>query len=142
MKLQRALICDVPEKEFFFPAGLLGFAACRRYQLERFQPGDGSESPFFMLRSLDQDVSFPLIHHSFLPVDYRLSLAPEVLADLNKDCADGLIVMFIVTVRDRVEETTVNLQGPLVLNPAASLGLQLIVEDYPVRHFLLTATTS
>jgi flagellar assembly factor FliW len=42
-----------------------------------------------------------------------------------------------VTVRDRVEDTTVNLQGPLVINPTTRMGLQLVIEQYPLRHPML-----
>jgi flagellar assembly factor FliW len=49
--------------------------------------------------------------------------------------------MLIVTVRERLEEITVNLQGPLVLNPSSSKGLQLVVEEYPLRHPLVAAAS-
>jgi flagellar assembly factor FliW len=40
-------------------------------------------------------------------------------------------------VRDRVEDITVNLQGPLIINSVSSMAMQLVIEDYPVRHPLL-----
>jgi flagellar assembly factor FliW len=45
----------------------------------------------------------------------------------------------IVTVRDSLEATTVNLQGPLVVNPIALRGIQMVIENYPLRHSLLSA---
>ncbi len=138
---KESFVCDFTEREFFFPAGVLGFAACRRYKLERFCPADGSESPFFILRSIDQSPEFPLIHPSSLSLDYRFHAGAEVLAALEANSTAQLVPMLIVTVRDRLEEITVNLQGPLVLNPSSSKGLQLVVEEYPLRHPLV-ATAS
>ena len=48
--------------------------------------------------------------------------------------------MLIVTVRDRVEDITVNLQGPLIINSISLRGTQLVVEEYPVRYPLLRPT--
>jgi flagellar assembly factor FliW len=134
---KESFVCDFTEREFFFPAGVLGFANCRRYRLDRFSPADGSESPFFILRSVDQSPEFPLIHPSSLSLDFQFHTSAEVLAALEASSPDPLVPMLIVTVRDRLEEITVNLQGPLVLNPSSSRGLQLVVEDYPLRHPLI-----
>jgi len=79
---QKILHCNFAEREFFFPAGVLGFANCHRYRLARFCPADGSKSPFFTLRSVDQSLEFPLIHPGSLYLDYRFHASPEVLAAL------------------------------------------------------------
>ena len=90
-----------------------------------------------MLRAVDQNLSFPLIHPSSIALDYRFPVTPELLTGLRANSADELVSLLIVTVRDRIEEITVNLQGPLIINPASSLGLQLVIEQYAVRHPLL-----
>lgn len=127
----------VQEQEFNFAEGLLGFPQCNRYKLERFRPADGTETPFFLLRCLDEDLSFPVIHPASLGIDYRLPANRDLLNALNAATGEQLMVLLIVTVRDRVEDTTVNLQGPLVLNSTSGLGLQLVVEQYPLRHPML-----
>ena len=136
-KLEDARACDLPVKEFYFPSGILGFSTCRRYRVERFQPADGSESPFLVLAALDQELCFPVIHPQSMNLDYQLPVSPELLAALGARSQDELIPLLIVTVRDQVEAITVNLQGPVVLNPYSSLGTQLVVENYPLRHPLL-----
>jgi flagellar assembly factor FliW len=137
---KESFFCDFAEREFFFPAGILGFANWRHYKLERFCPTDGSESPFLILRSIEPSLEFPLIHPSSLSLDYRFDAGPEVLAALEADSTFPLVPLLIVTVRDRLEKITVNLQGPLLLNPLSAKGLQLVVEEYPLRHPLLATT--
>jgi flagellar assembly factor FliW len=127
----------VPEQEFSFFGGLLGFPQCQRYRLERFRPADGTETPFLVLRCLDEDLSFPVIHPASLGIDYHLPGNLEVMTALGAGSLNELMILLIVTVRSRVEDTTVNLQGPLVINPATAMGLQLIVEQYPLRHPML-----
>src|SRR5574341_181659 len=70
-------------RQLFFPAGILGFPQAKRYQLAGFDPGDGSDSPFLILNSLDQELSFPLIHPDYVSKDFRISIFPELLRSLE-----------------------------------------------------------
>ena len=139
-KLQEQLFVSLlsgQAQEFFFPEGLLGFSGHRRFTLSRYQPVDGSDSPFFLLQSTENTLSFPLISPRLLVTDYQIFPTATTLVKLATDTMDDLAVLVIVTLRDRVEEITANLQGPLLLNPLARLGMQFIAEQYPVRHPLL-----
>jgi flagellar assembly factor FliW len=128
---------DLEEQQLFFPIGLLGFPESRRYRLERYRPDDGSESPFLTLKCLDQDLSFAMIYPRFLQLDYRVPVSDDMLDTLSAASAEQLSALLIVTLRERVENITVNLQGPLIINPASSLALQLVVEQYPLRYPLI-----
>jgi flagellar assembly factor FliW len=128
---------DLEEQQLFFPIGILGFPESRRYRLERYRPDDGSESPFLTLKCLDQDLSFALIYPRFLHLDYRVPVSDELLDTLSAASAEQLSALLIVTLRERIENITVNLQGPLIINPASSLALQLVVEHYPLRYPLI-----
>jgi flagellar assembly factor FliW len=128
---------DIEEQQLFFPVGILGFPESHHYRLERYRPDDGSESPFLTLKCLDQDLSFALIHPRCLDLDYRVSINDAMLDALSAASAEQLSALLIVTLRDRIEDITVNLQGPLVINPASSLGLQFVIEHYPVRYPLI-----
>jgi len=125
------------EQDLFFPSGLLGFGSCHRYKLQRFKPNDDGESPFLLLCAIDQDLSFPLIHPASIALDYQFPTNPELLAAMDAKSPDDLVPLLIVTVRDQLEDITVNLQGPVIINPGSSLALQLVIERYPVRYPLL-----
>jgi flagellar assembly factor FliW len=142
-KLVGSLLQGEPHP-FFFPEGLLGFSQVRRFTLSRYQPGDGSESPFFVLQAVDGDLSFPLVSPRLLVPDYQPAPSTETLVRLATDTMDDVVTLAIVTLRPRLQEITANLQGPLLLNPIARLGLQIIAERYAVRHPLIArpSTTS
>ena len=129
-------------QELYFPAGLLGFPEFHRYKLERFDSGAGDESPFFMLNSLDQDLSFPLIHPDSIALHYRFPVDVDLLSSLGARAQNELVPLLIVTVRERLDDITLNLQGPLIINPTTALGLQLVIEEYPLRYPLLNATSA
>ena len=126
--------------EVVFPDGLFGLATCRRFLLTKYQPEDGSASPFFLLQCQDENVALPVLDPRLLIADYQFSIAPEVLEYLRAQSVADLSILTIVTVRDRMEDMTMNLQGPLLVNVAAHLGLQMIVEHFPVRYPLFVQT--
>jgi flagellar assembly factor FliW len=124
----------LPAHEFYFAGGLLGFPTCRRYRLEPFNCGDGGASPFLILNCLDQELSFPLIHPSSIGLDYRFPVNVGLLTTLGAESEKQLTALLIVTVRDRLEDITLNLQGPLIVNRTSSLGVQLVLEEFPLRY--------
>ncbi|HTM10425.1 MAG TPA: flagellar assembly protein FliW [Verrucomicrobiae bacterium] len=128
-----------PALELFFPEGLFGFATPRYFTLNPYLPPDGSPSPFFLLQSNEDDLCFPLISPELLILEYKPEPPAELLAKLGAGSQAELAAFAIVTLRERVEEITVNLQGPILLNPRSRLGLQFVVEQYPLRCPLLTA---
>ena len=120
-----------------FPTGLLGFAHCRRFTLSRFAPADGHESPFLVLSCLDQELSFLVIQPELVAADYQVPCFPELLKSLGADTAAELLTLLIVTVRERIEDITVNLQGPLIVSTGSRVGIQLVLEEFPLRHPLV-----
>lgn len=135
--VDRLAALGLQDKELFLPAGLLGFPAYQHYKLEPFEPGDGSESPFLLLNAVGHELTFPLIHPASMGLDYRFPSSAELLAALGARVPEDLLPLLIVTLRETLEEITVNLQGPLIVNPIAALGAQLVLEDQPLRHPLL-----
>ena len=127
----------IEEQQLFFPAGILGFPASRRFRLEKFRPDDGSDSPFMTLRCLDHELSFVVIHPSSLGMDYPMPTHQAMLDTLSASSGDQLTPLLIVTVRDKIEDITVNLQGPLIINSASSLGVQHVLEQHPLRYPLV-----
>lgn len=130
------LLPGAEQREVNFPDGLLGLPHCQHFVLSAYQPVDGSTSPFFLLQCQDEDLSFPLIDPRLFLANYRFNVAPEVLTYLKASSAEEVSTLAIVTVRDRMENITMNLQGPLVMNFNAGIGLQFILEHFPVRYSL------
>lgn len=123
--------------ELRFSAGLLGFPQAQRFRLEPFSAGDASDSPFFVLNSLDEELSFVVIDPTLLVADYDIPVSLELTHLVAARSAADLLPLAIVTVRDRIDDVTVNLQGPLVVNAASRLGAQTVLEKYPLRHPLV-----
>ena len=124
------------EDIIIFPDGLLGFPDCTQFTII-----DEEQSyPFRMLQSLEQPllalvIVDPLVARS----NYHFNVTRDDLKSIKTDKTDGLLVYAIVTIAPKVEEITVNLQGPLVINPETKLGHQYVLVNagYSTREKLL-----
>lgn len=122
------------DRTLLFPSGLYGFRQARRFAV---LPVEGAGDAFHVLQSLDQPaLSFLLAAPEFFFPTYR----PEAdAADLQEvelqDPSTGIWMLLVTVPEGHAREATANLRAPLLINPFARLGKQVILrEDYPVRH--------
>ncbi|TVR58614.1 MAG: flagellar assembly protein FliW [Gemmatimonadales bacterium] len=113
---------------FSFPEGIPGFASHRSFRLE---PVGG---PLHWLRSSDDHgpdflVVEPL---AFLP-DYRVEPEAWMLASLGVSEPNDLVILAVVTLPSETGEVpTMNLQGPILVNPRRRIGRQVVLPDSPL----------
>ncbi len=130
-----------PPAAVTFPAGLPGFAHCRRFlPLE-----DPSRRPLIFLQSLESpQLCFLALPVSAVDSGYRLKINAEDLAliglekqpDVPGDAECWVIVAF-----GEGHSPFVNLLAPLVINRATGLAVQAVRDDsvYSCRHPLTPA---
>ena len=59
----------------------------------------------------------------------------EIIAPLGEMTPDNSYILVTVTVPKKVEDFSVNLKAPIVINMATNKGAQVITEDdYPVKY--------
>src|SRR5262245_44025629 len=121
-----------------FGAGLVGFPEHRHFELVRW--GD-DDSPFSLLQSLDEaGVDFVVV-----PPDVFFSYEPEIDDDLVEQLSlsepEDAIVLVIVTVGERAEESTANLLGPIVINRHSNRAVQAVLspDEFDTRTPLVGA---
>lgn len=120
------------EKIITAPDGLLGFSDCVSWTLM----DEERAAPFRMLQSLDNPaLAFVIVDPLFVYPDYQFDVTID---DVKKLCGDkqiqlntdGLETYCMVNLRkQKIVETTINLQGPLVLNPTTRLLHQFVLID-------------
>jgi len=69
--------------------------------------------------------------------DYQPMVSSEDLESCEVDHIDDLIFLVIATVPSRMEELSINIKSPVVLNPKTRKAKQLILQnpDYGVRYY-------
>jgi flagellar assembly factor FliW len=123
------------EEVILFEKGIPGFEENKKFIL---LPLD-KENPFLILQSLEEkELSFVVIEpFSFYP-SYDFELSDSVVEKLQLNEKNDVLVVNLLSVKEPFEETTVNLQAPVIVNKHKKLGRQVILNDpnYTTRHLL------
>ncbi len=113
-----------------FPDGLPGLGELRRFVLQR--PDDCA--PIVLLQSVENElVSLPLIPAASVRADYRLEVDDDDLRRLEAKRAAELTALVVLVLAGGSGVATCNLFAPIVVNPQARLGRQVLQtgSDYP-----------
>lgn len=111
--------------ELHFAAGIPGFPLAKSF---RVSPWGSEPSPFLVLECTDV-VGLRFVAASptvFFPW-YKPSFGAEVFQALGAQGRHDVEVLAILTLHSRPEETTFNLLGPVVFNPATGEAVQAVL---------------
>lgn len=122
--------CGTDLVEIHFAAGLPGFPACHTFQLA---PWGNAESPFMMMVCNDSpDVGFVVVSPWVFYPDYNFDIDDATTVRLGLVEPTDCVVVCIVTLRDKPEDATVNLLGPIVINRFTREACQAVL---PSAHY-------
>ncbi|GAB7078988.1 flagellar assembly protein FliW [Megalodesulfovibrio paquesii] len=125
-----------PEKVLTFPKGLVGMEGRHEFVLLQLR----DDSPFLILQSLEDPRVGLLVAdpYSFLDeYEIKVGEAEQALLQL-KDVAEMAVLVTVSIPPGAPEKTALHLAGPILVNHAARLGLQVPQPDskYPAKLFL------
>lgn len=126
-----APLTAVTNLQFLLP--LPGFPEARQFTLEPVEDQGGALS---ILRSVDQDgLEFVVALPEAFFSEYAPELDDTTAERLNLRTADDALVLVILTVAERIEQTTANLMAPVVVNRHTGDALQalLVSSGYDIR---------
>lgn len=126
---------EIPDESIVgFEEGLYGFEDQRRFAL---LPVDKDQSRLLWLQSLDDpDLALLMMDPTLISPEYNPPVDPADLRALGLGSIQEGIVMAICVLNADAAKITANLQAPLIFNPAARKGRQVIGLDpsLPVRQ--------
>lgn len=124
---------EVPDDQIYeFYPGLGGFEDDHRYALII-----DDESVMRWLQSLAKPaVCFPLLEPALVVPGYAFELPDADAEALGVEKDDEVQVHVVVSLRDPLTDSTANLMAPVITNPAARLGRQVVLQDsdHPLRY--------
>lgn len=127
---------EVGEDKFIiFKDGIPGFKELKKYILIESENGK-----FQYLQSVeDSDVCFTMLNPYSIKEDYAPVISESYFEKLGGGKSEEFTLYVVVCLRDPIEESTVNLAGPLLIHVDRRVGVQVITEDkhYTTRHNLL-----
>lgn len=123
------------EKEdvIIFKKGIPGFGNLKKFII--FSAEDNNL--FYILQSIE-DVSIGIVLVSPFNVlqNYEFKLNDTKLNELEINSHQDVLVLTTVTLNEKLEDITVNLKAPLVINIKGKVGEQIILEsiDYSIKY--------
>jgi len=137
MKITTAYLGEVeinPSQIIKFEHGLPGFED----EKEFIQLPLSEESAYQVLQSVKTvGLAFIITSPYTIIAEYNFELEDSVIQALNIKVVDEVAVFVIVSLKDTLENSTVNLKAPIVLNIENQKAKQIILEeDYAIRHQL------
>ncbi|MGL4773761.1 MAG: flagellar assembly protein FliW [Clostridium sp.] len=113
-------------QKVIFKKGIPGFKGLKEFVLVDLKEYE----PFKLLHSLE-DEEIGLILTSPFNVDeaYELKLGDDVVKSLEIHSPDDVMVLNSVTLNSKVENITVNMKGPFIINIKSLNGEQIILDN-------------
>jgi len=117
-----------------FPRGMVGFHNIKDYKLA---PIDEAP-PFMLLSAVDEpELAFIVVTASEVEANYHPKAAPWVQEALEIKNSDKPVYLLVVNL-DGEGGGTVNLRGPVLINPRNGRGAQMALDEtFPLRKALL-----
>ena len=124
-----------PDGIIYFPRGLVGLEDKREFALLSVREDD---SPFLLMQCITDPGLGLLVADPYSFIDgYDVKIENADRKVLRVDNIRQLAILVTVTIpQNKPKDTTLNLQGPIVINTQARIGLQIPQTDagYPT-HF-------
>ena len=132
-------IVDVePDAIFTFPYGLPGFPDEKEFLLLP----SGEDSPFIIMQSTTTpETAFITVEPWGWFSDYSMDTILKAKTYVPTDTTEHLLVLVIARIPEDVQQATVNLLAPILINKQKKIAeqLQLSVSKYSIRHPLFQA---
>lgn len=119
-----------------FTEGILGFPKYRKY----FFLDHDKTGTFRWLQSVENGgLAFVLIDPLLIFSEYRVEVKKEDIEDIKLSSLDKAVVVSIVNISKGCKTVTVNLLGPIIVNPEEMLAKQVILfnSSYSIKHEIM-----
>ncbi|MBQ0140799.1 MAG: flagellar assembly protein FliW [Kurthia sp.] len=137
MKIQTKFLGEVtidPTTIIEFPQGIPAFEDEKQFVLIPL----AEKSPFIILQSVNtQSVGFMAAYPFDFKKDYAFDLEKVDEEKLEIDESDEVLVYSLLTLKDSLENSTMNLLAPIVINAQKKLGQQIVLSEsahHPLRY--------
>ena len=149
MKVETRLFGEIDiedDKIIYLEKGIVGFPDLKRFTIIFDNESKEEDQKSIMwFQSLDEpQFAMPVLNPSDIVADYNPTVNDELLEPLGDLKEDNLFVLVTVKVPKNLEDMTINLKAPIVINSDNRQGGQIIVEDdvdvrFPVYDILKSA---
>lgn len=95
-----------------------------------------------MLQSVEKyEIGFIVAYPFAFKKDYSFDLSEEDLEQLQIENEEDVLAYAVVTMKETLQDSTINLLAPLVINMDKKYGKQIVLQDskaFPLRYPMQT----
>ena len=135
---------DIEEDQIIlFPYGIYGFEDFNRFVLLHDKDyEEENETVFRFLQCADDEqLCFTVIDPEYIERGYNPALPENYIKKLGIFSREDLVYLVIALISENLEESTANMQGPIVINTKNMMGAQVILDGsepenakYKIKH--------
>lgn len=139
MKAQTRLFGEIDiakDKIITLDKGMIGFPDLKKFALIFDDEKGADKTTIMWFQSMDDgDIAFPVMAPEIIKKDYKLTVSDEIFKSIGEMEQEDTYILVTVSVPKKVEDFSVNLKAPIIINTKLHKGVQVIVEnDYPVKY--------
>ena len=120
-----------------FEKGIFGFEDEKQFIM--FYEDEEAPNGLCWMQSInDGDLVLPVVNPIYWYPDYSPEIDDEHIEAIGELAEEDLQLFTVVVIRETIEDMTVNLQAPIVINYKTMQGMQAVIQgdDYGIRHNL------
>lgn len=122
-------------KMITFENGIIGFPDLKEFFIIRDEE-KGSNAISWLQSKEETSLAIPVMNPLVIMEEYNPVIEDELLKPLGEISEENIMALVTVRVPANIEEISVNLKAPVVINADTRRACQLILDDekYPVRY--------
>lgn len=124
------------DKRIYFENGIIGFPDLKNF-LIIFDEEKKDNARISWLQSVEEPgFAIPVINPLLADGKYNPAVNDELLKPLGELDSDEMLVLVTLTIPAKIEEMSVNLKAPIIINAITRKACQIVVEneEYLVKH--------
>lgn len=123
------------DKLITLEGGMIGLPEMQKFALI-FDEEREEQGKIKWFQSMDDpETAFPVMDPTVIKEDYAPTVNDELLQPLGELAPENTFILTTVTVPKNIEEMSMNLKAPIIINMDTRKGAQIIVEDdLPVKY--------
>lgn len=127
---------ELPEEKIVtLDRGLIGLEQYKKYTI--LYDCEKEETNISWFQSIEEPtLALPVIKPWLVKEDYNPVVEDELLESLGELTEENLVILLTMTVPENIEDMSVNLKAPIIINADTRKGTQIAVEnkDYEVKY--------
>ena len=126
-----------------FPQGIIGFPELKDFML--VHDGDGNGNIKWLQSVQEPAFAMPVVDPLTVIPEYNPNIEDELLKPLGGITEENMLVIVTITVPRIIENMTVNLKAPIIINSESRKAAQLIIDSdkyqvkFPIYDILMAA---